>query len=228
MGNPGGGWKHARLLLFDRSQVAGRTGSRAEKSCWATRERGTFEDRLADNAVRPSLSSPRFEENEATFLLALLHNLLGMARGLLEDQTENGWDAARVRDTLLKTGARIVKHSRYLLVAVARAAAPVSVPTRAFPVTAARKQDAAETQSTLGSASLSLALASRRWADCTHPRERKSDSKEKRQKHDGGFIPRGRGGEAELCPDRDYDRRRRSYNNGPHSRHSLDIVRSRE
>jgi len=92
------------------------------------RGRGTFEDRLTEikNAVRPALSSPRFEENEATFLLALLaHNLLGMARGLLEDQTGSGWDAARVRDTLLKTGGRIVKRSRYLLLAVAQAAAPV-------------------------------------------------------------------------------------------------------
>jgi hypothetical protein len=92
------------------------------------RGRGTFEDRLTEikNAVRPALSSPRFEENEATFLLALLaHNLLGMARGLLEDQTGSGWDAARVRDTVLKTGGRIVKHSRYLLLAVARAAVPI-------------------------------------------------------------------------------------------------------
>ena len=52
------------------------------------RGRGTFEDRFAEikNSIRPSLSSPRFVENEATFLLALLaHNLLGMTRGLLED-----------------------------------------------------------------------------------------------------------------------------------------------
>jgi hypothetical protein len=92
------------------------------------RGRGTFEDRLTEvkNAVRPALSSPRFEENEATFLLALLaHNLLGMARGLLEEETGSGWDAARVRDTLLKTGGRIVKHSRSLFLAIARAAAPV-------------------------------------------------------------------------------------------------------
>jgi len=92
------------------------------------RGRGTFEDRLTEikNAVRPSLSSPRFEENEATFLLALLaHTLLGMARGLLERETGSGWDAGRVRNTLLKTGGRIVKGSRYLLLAVAQAAVPI-------------------------------------------------------------------------------------------------------
>ena len=142
------GWKHAqRLLLVVVDRPDSKTG---QLSLWPDyfflvtnwmpgrrsgeelldhyRERGTFEDRLAEvkNAVRPSLSSPQFEENEATFLLALLaHNLLGMVRGLLEDQTGSGWDAARVRDTLLKTGGRIVKHSRYLIVAIARAAVPV-------------------------------------------------------------------------------------------------------
>ena len=92
------------------------------------RERGTFEDRLAEirNAVRPSLSSPRFAENEATLLLVLLaHNLLGMARGLLEQETGSGWDAARVRDTVLKTGGRIIKHSRRLILAVAKAVTPL-------------------------------------------------------------------------------------------------------
>jgi len=100
----------------------------AEELLQHYRERGTFEDRLAEikNAVRPSLSSPRFEENEATLLLVLLaHNLLGMARGLLEGESGSGWDAARVRDTLLKTGGRILKHSRRLILAVAQAVTPL-------------------------------------------------------------------------------------------------------
>jgi len=142
------GWKYAqRLLLMVIDRPDSKTGQLAlwpdhfflatnwtperrsgEELLDHYRGRGTFEDRLTEikNAVRPALSSPRFEENEATFLLALLaHNLLGMARGLLEDQTGSGWDAARVRDTLLKTGGRIVKRSRSLLLAVAQAAAPV-------------------------------------------------------------------------------------------------------
>lgn len=80
--------------------------SSGEASLDHYRRGGIFEDRLTEvkNAVRPAYSSPRFEENEAAILLALLaHNLLGMARGLLEDQTGSGRDAARVRDTLLKT-----------------------------------------------------------------------------------------------------------------------------
>jgi hypothetical protein len=92
------------------------------------RERGTFEDRFAEikNSVRPSLSSPRFVENEATFLLALLaHNVLGMVRGLLEEATGSGWDVERVRNTALKTAGRIVKHSRYLILAVSSAVVPI-------------------------------------------------------------------------------------------------------
>jgi hypothetical protein len=92
------------------------------------RGRGTFEDRFTEikNSIRPSLSSPRFVENEATFLLALLaHNLLGMTRGMLEDETGSGWDVERVRNTMLKTGGRIVKHSRRLVLAVSSAVVPI-------------------------------------------------------------------------------------------------------
>jgi len=142
------GWKHAQrvvLVVVDRPDP--KTG---QLSLWPDyfflvtnwsperrsgddllehyRERGTFEDRLTEvkNAIRPCLSSSKFEKNEATFLLALLaHNLLGMARGLLEEETGSGWDMARVRDTMLKTGARIVKGSRSLFLAIAQAAVPV-------------------------------------------------------------------------------------------------------
>lgn len=92
------------------------------------RGRGTFEDRFTEikNSVRPSLSSPQFVENEATFLLALLaHNLLGMTRGMLEDETGSGWDVERVRNTMLKTGGRIVKHSRRLVLVVSNAVVPI-------------------------------------------------------------------------------------------------------
>ncbi len=48
-----------------------------------------------------------------------------LARGLLEGESGSGWDAARVRDTLLKTGGRILKHSRRLILAVAQAVTPL-------------------------------------------------------------------------------------------------------
>ena len=73
------------------------------------RRRGTFEDRLGEfNAtVGPRLSSPEFEENEATLLLALLaFNLASLLRGELEDHLGGCWDLGRFQRSVLKAGAR--------------------------------------------------------------------------------------------------------------------------
>jgi len=89
------------------------------------RNRGTFEDRLGEfNAcVGNGLSAGAFEANEASLLLKLLaFNLAGMVRGELEDASGNGWDLKRVQRTVLKTGARVAKHSGRLLVDISRAA----------------------------------------------------------------------------------------------------------
>ena len=99
------------------------------KGAWALlehyRNRGTFEDRLGEfNAVIGNgLSAGTFEANEAALLLKLLaFNLAGMIRGELEDASGTGWDLKRVQRTVLKTGARVVKHAGRLLVDVSRAA----------------------------------------------------------------------------------------------------------
>jgi hypothetical protein len=92
------------------------------------RNRGTFEDRLGEfNAtVGPRLSSPQFEENEATLLLALLaFNLASLLRGELEDGTGGCWDLGRFQRSVLKAGARVVKGSRRLLVDLAEAVVPL-------------------------------------------------------------------------------------------------------
>lgn len=89
------------------------------------RNRGTFEDRLGEfNAVIGNgLSAGSFDANEASLLLKLLaFNLAGMIRGELEDASGNGWDLKRMQRTVLKTGARVVKHSGRLLVDISRAA----------------------------------------------------------------------------------------------------------
>jgi hypothetical protein len=99
------------------------------KSAWALvehyRNRGTFEDRLGEfnQVIGNGLSAKSFDANEAALLLKLLaFNLAGMIRGELEDASENGWDLRRVQRTVLKTGARVVKRSRRLLVDISRAA----------------------------------------------------------------------------------------------------------
>ena len=92
------------------------------------RRRGTFEDRLGEfnAAVGPRLSSPEFEENEATLLLALLSfNLASLLRCELEDHLGGCWDLGRFQRSVLKAGARVAKGSRQLFVDLAQAVAPL-------------------------------------------------------------------------------------------------------
>ncbi len=99
------------------------------------RRRGTFEDRLGEfnQAIAPRLSSPDFAANEATLLLSLLaYNLAGIVRGQIEQATPcdaanagRGWDLARLQNTVLKAGARVVRHSRRLVVDLASAVKPL-------------------------------------------------------------------------------------------------------
>jgi hypothetical protein len=87
------------------------------------RRRGTFEDRLGEfnQAVGTLLSSPEFRENEATFLFSLLaFNLSNMLRNELEDSLGGCWDLGRFRDTVLKAGGRVTKHSKRLIVHLAQ------------------------------------------------------------------------------------------------------------
>jgi hypothetical protein len=99
------------------------------KSAWDLlthyRNRGTFEDRLGEfNAcVGNGLSADSFQTNEASLLLKLLaFNLAGVIRGELEDASGAGWDLKRVQRTVLKTGAKVVKHSGRLVVDISGAA----------------------------------------------------------------------------------------------------------
>jgi len=88
------------------------------------RRRGTFEDRLGElnGALGTQLSSPEFRENEATFLLCLLSfNLINFLRCELEDELGGCWDLKRFRNYVLKSGGRVVKHSRRLFLDVATA-----------------------------------------------------------------------------------------------------------
>ena len=92
------------------------------------RGRGTFEDRVGEfnKAIHPRLSSPDFHENEVTFLLCLLaFNLASMLRGEMEETVGGCWDLHRFQTTVLKAGARVVKHSRRRLVDLAQAVAPL-------------------------------------------------------------------------------------------------------
>jgi len=91
------------------------------------RQRGTFEDRLGEfrAAVRPSLSSPKFHENEALLLLSLLaYNLASMLREECETACGGCWDLQRFQNSVLKAGGKVVKHARRIVLVVARAVVP--------------------------------------------------------------------------------------------------------
>ena len=115
--------------LFPHSFVLVTNWRAEQRSAWELvehyRRRGTFEDRLGEfnGAIGNGLSAGSFEANEASLLLKLLaFNLGGMLRGELEDASGCGWDLKRVQQTVLKAGARVVKHGRRVIVDVARAA----------------------------------------------------------------------------------------------------------
>lgn len=141
-------WRHAQrviLVIIDRPDP--KTGQRtlepdhfflvtsysaqqrpAEERLEDYRKRGTFEDRLGEfrQWIGPKLSSPEFESNEATLLLALLaFNLANMLRCELEDGAGACWDLGRFQKSVLKAGGRIVKKSRRVIVDLAQAVVPL-------------------------------------------------------------------------------------------------------
>jgi hypothetical protein len=142
-----GTWKHAqRLILVIIDRPDPRTGqlklepdyfflvtnwTKQEKSGWEVlehyRHRGTFEDRLGEfhAAVGTHLSSPGFYENESLLLLALLaYNLNSLLRTELETNQGACWDLKRFQHSVLKAGGRLTKHSRRLVLWLARAVTP--------------------------------------------------------------------------------------------------------
>lgn len=91
------------------------------------RARGTFEDRLGEfqQAIGPRLSHDDFDENETLLRLSLLaFNMASMLRNEYE-ASGSCMDLARFQRDVLKAGARLVKHSRQLIVYVARVIRPL-------------------------------------------------------------------------------------------------------
>jgi hypothetical protein len=103
---------------YPREQLAG------EEAVEHYRQRGTFEDRVGEfnQAIGVHLSSPDFAANEALFLLALLaFNLASFLRLEMEEAGGGCWSLERFRDVVLKTGGRLVKHGRRLVLRIAQA-----------------------------------------------------------------------------------------------------------
>jgi hypothetical protein len=91
------------------------------------RRRGTFEDRLGEfqQAIGPHLSHDTFAANEALLLLSLLaFNLVSALRIEYEDGAGSCFDLGRFQRDVLKTGGRVVKHARRLVLQVAKVVTP--------------------------------------------------------------------------------------------------------
>jgi len=107
------------------------------------RKRGAAEGRFAElmNVLQPALSSsprpkteyrggtPRrraqpcdaFAHNEVLLLLnALAYNAVHVVRVLLEHETREGWSLMRVRQSVLRVAARVLVHSRQVVVVIGR------------------------------------------------------------------------------------------------------------
>src|SRR5579884_2732426 len=78
------------------------------------------------NAVRwTKLSCRRFQDNETRLqLFALAYNLANFLRQLVLPKPIQGWTLTTLREKLIKIGAKVVRHSKYVLFQLAEVAVP--------------------------------------------------------------------------------------------------------
>jgi hypothetical protein len=90
--------------------------------------RGTAEQWIKEgkNAVKwTKLSCRRFQDNAARLqLFALAYNLANLLRQLVLPKPIRGWTLTTLREKLIKIGAKVVRHSKYVLFQLAEVAVP--------------------------------------------------------------------------------------------------------
>jgi len=90
--------------------------------------RGTAEQWIKEgkNAVKwTKLSCRRFMDNEARLqLFALAYNLASFLRQLVLPKQIKSWTLTTLREKLVKIGAKVVRHSKYVLFQLAEVAVP--------------------------------------------------------------------------------------------------------
>ena len=71
------------------------------------------------------LSCRRFKDNAARLhLFALAYNLANFLRQLVLPQSIKGWTLTTLREKLIKIGAKVVAHAKYLTFQMAEVAVP--------------------------------------------------------------------------------------------------------
>ena len=90
--------------------------------------RGTAEQWIKEgqNAVKwTKLSCRRFKDNAARLqLFALAYNLANFVRQLVLPKPIQGWTLTTLREKLIKIGAKVVSHSKYVIFQLAEVAVP--------------------------------------------------------------------------------------------------------
>ena len=90
--------------------------------------RGTAEQWIKEgkNALKwTRLSCRRFNDNQARLqLFALAYNLANFLRQLVLPKPIQGWTLTTLREKLITIGAKVVRHSKYVLFQLAEVAVP--------------------------------------------------------------------------------------------------------
>jgi Transposase DDE domain group 1 len=101
---------------------------RAKKVVRFYNRRGTAEQWIKEgkSAVKwTKLSCRRFKDNEARLqLFALAYNLANFLRQLVLPKPVRGWTLTTLREKLIKIGAKVVSHAKYLVFQLAEVAVP--------------------------------------------------------------------------------------------------------
>jgi hypothetical protein len=134
-----GSWDCARRVVVKIAWHAGelfpRVGFIVTNLKWRAKKvvrfynaRGTAEQWIKEgkNAVKwTKLSCRRFKDNAARLqLFALAYNLANALRQLALPRSIRGWNLTTLREKLIKIGAKVVSHSKYVIFQLAEVAVP--------------------------------------------------------------------------------------------------------
>ena len=134
-----GSWNHSRRVVAKVEWHAGelfpRVGFIVTNLTWHSKKvvrfynrRGTAEPWIKEgkNAVKwTKLSCRRFKDNVARLqLFALAYNLANFLRELALPRSIRSWNLTTLREKLVKIGAKVVAHSKYVIFQLAEVAVP--------------------------------------------------------------------------------------------------------
>jgi hypothetical protein len=134
-----GSWECARRVVVKVEWHAGelfpRVGFIGTNLTWRSKKvvrfynrRGTAEQWIKEgkSAVKwTKLSCQRFKDNAARlFLFTLAYNLANCLRQLVLPKPIRGWTLTTLREKLVKIGAKVVSHAKYIIFQLAEVAVP--------------------------------------------------------------------------------------------------------